>query len=105
MSRKLPAGFGHPVTRNAFGHYETGRLDRREFIRVAALLGASAPSAYALVGLPAPAFAEGSLPFPPDDPKAKMGGVLKVAMPAGGTRRSRWSATYFCRFQSWSCSS
>ena len=80
MSRKLPAGFGHPVIQNAFGHYETGRLDRREFIRVAALLGASAASAYALVGLPAPAFAEGSLPFPPDDPKAKMGGVLKVAM-------------------------
>src|SRR5271166_4313823 len=80
MSRKLPAGFGHPVIQNAFGHFEAGRLDRREFIRVAALLGASAASAYALVGLPAPAFAEGSMPFAPDDPKAKAGGTFKIAM-------------------------
>ncbi|MBV9221643.1 MAG: ABC transporter substrate-binding protein [Methylobacteriaceae bacterium] len=80
MSEKLPPGFQHPVIQNAFGHLAAGRLDRREFIRIAALLGASAASAYALVGLPAPAYAEGQLPFPPDDPKAKPGGVLKVAM-------------------------
>ncbi|MBV9289281.1 MAG: ABC transporter substrate-binding protein, partial [Hyphomicrobiales bacterium] len=80
MSRELPPGFEHPVIQNAFAHLEAGRLNRREFIRIAALLGASAASAYALVGLPAPAFAAGSLPFPPDDPKAKSGGVLKVAM-------------------------
>src|SRR5262249_46707085 len=72
MSRRLPREFRHPVIQNAFGHLEAGRLDRREFVRIAALLGASAASAYALVGLPAPALAEGSLPFPPDDPKAKM---------------------------------
>src|SRR5438132_182110 len=53
MSRKLPPGFQHPVIENAFGHLEAGRLDRREFIRVAALLGASAATAYAFVGLPA----------------------------------------------------
>ncbi|MBV8565359.1 MAG: ABC transporter substrate-binding protein [Methylobacteriaceae bacterium] len=80
MSEKLPPGFQHPVIQNAFGHLAAGRLDRREFIRIAALLGASAASAYALVGLPAPAYSEGQLPFPPDDPKAKPGGVLKVAM-------------------------
>jgi peptide/nickel transport system substrate-binding protein len=80
MFRKLPPEFRHPVIENAFGHLEAGRLDRREFIRIAALLGASAASAYTLVGLPSPAFAEGSLPFPPDDSQAKTGGVLKVAM-------------------------
>jgi peptide/nickel transport system substrate-binding protein len=80
MSRRLPREFRHPVIQNAFGHLDAGQLDRREFVRIAALLGASAASAYALVGLPAPAFAEGSLPFPQDDPNAKMGGVLKVAM-------------------------
>src|SRR3974390_3592529 len=80
MKRILPPGFEHPVIRNAFGHLEAGRLDRREFIRIAALLGASAASAYALVGLPAPAYAADSMPFAPDDPKAKSGGTLKVTM-------------------------
>ena len=80
MTRKLPLGFRHPVIQNAFVHLEAGRLDRREFIRIAALLGASASAAYALVGLPASAFAEGSMPFPADDPKAKTGGTFKVAM-------------------------
>jgi peptide/nickel transport system substrate-binding protein len=80
MKRILPPGFGHPIIRNAFGHMEAGRLDRREFIRLAALLGASAATAYAVAGLPAPAYAEGSMPFPPDNPKAKTGGVFKVAM-------------------------
>lgn len=80
MSQKLPPAFQHPVIQNAFDHLEAGRLDRREFIRIAALLGASAASAYALVGLPSPAYAEGALPFPPDDPKAKAGGVFKIAM-------------------------
>ena len=78
MTSKLPPGFNHPVIENAYAHVKSGGIGRREFIRVAALLGASATSAYALVGLPAPAFAEGSLPFPPDDPKAKAGGILKV---------------------------
>ena len=80
MPKDIPNGFGHPVIENAYEHVRAGRLDRREFIRVAALLGASAAAAYSLVGLPTPAFAEGSLPFPPDDPKAKSGGILKVAM-------------------------
>ena len=80
MTSILPPGFRHPVIVNAHGHLEAGRLDRREFIRIAALLGASAASAYALVGLAAPALAEGSMPFPADDPKAKAGGTFKVAM-------------------------
>src|SRR5271170_1091612 len=80
MTNKLPPGFNHPVIENAYAHMKSGEIGRREFIRVAALLGASAASAYALVGLPAPAYAEGSMPFPPDDPKAKTGGTFKIAM-------------------------
>ena len=80
MTRILPPGFSHPVIHNALGHLDAGRLDRREFIRIATLLGASAASAYAFVGLPAPAFAAGTMPFPADDPKAKAGGTLKIAM-------------------------
>ena len=80
MTRILPPGFSHPVIHNALGHLDAGRLDRREFIRIATLLGASAASAYAFVGLPAPAFAAGTMPFAADDPKAKAGGTLKIAM-------------------------
>ncbi len=80
MAKSLPPGFSHPVIANAHGHMEAGRIDRREFIRISALLGASAATAYAVAGLPSPAFAESALPFAPDDPKAKSGGALKVAM-------------------------
>jgi peptide/nickel transport system substrate-binding protein len=59
---------------------KSGRMDRREFIRVAALLGTSAASAYALAGLPNPAFAGANMPFADEDPKAKPGGILKIAM-------------------------
>jgi peptide/nickel transport system substrate-binding protein len=57
-----------------------GRMSRREFVRIAALLGVAAGSAYALAGLPAPAFAADNLPFPADDPAAKAGGTLRIAM-------------------------
>ena len=80
MERILPPGFQHPVIRNALEHIDAGRLDRREFIRIAALLGASAASAYAMVGLTEPALADAAMPFPADDPKAKAGGVFKIAM-------------------------
>ena len=59
---------------------ERGRLSRREFIRVAALTGLAAGAAYAMAGIPAPALAQaGTVPFV-DDPNAKKGGVLRVAM-------------------------
>ena len=70
----------HPKVHEAFELLKAGRMDRREFVRVAALLGTSAAAAYALAGLPAPAFAATSLPFGPDDPQAKTGGILKFAM-------------------------
>jgi len=80
MSWIRPSSNDHPKIDEAFGMLRDGRMDRREFIRVATLLGASAASAYAMAGLPRPALAATSLPFGPDDPKAKTGGILKIAM-------------------------
>jgi peptide/nickel transport system substrate-binding protein len=70
----------HPKAKEAFDLMERGRLSRREFIRIAALTGVAAGAAYAMAGIPAPAFAqEGTIPFM-DDPNAKKGGILRVAM-------------------------
>lgn len=80
MNTGKPTSADHPKVHDAFGLMKAGRMDRREFIRLAALLGTSAASAYALAGLPEPAFAASNMPFPPDDPKAKSGGILKIAM-------------------------
>jgi peptide/nickel transport system substrate-binding protein len=79
MSSGKPTKSDHPMVHEAFGLMKTGRIERREFIRLAALLGTSAAAAYALAGLPEPAFA-GAMPFAADDPKAKPGGILKVGM-------------------------
>nr|WP_306267585.1 ABC transporter substrate-binding protein [Pararhizobium sp. IMCC3301] len=72
----------HPKVMEAQHMMEDGRMDRREFLRIATLLGVSAGTAYAMAGLPDPAEAatDGNLPFPADDPTAKSGGILKVAM-------------------------
>jgi peptide/nickel transport system substrate-binding protein len=70
----------HPKAQEAFELMEKGRMSRRSFIRVAALVGVSAAAAYAMAGLPQPAHAqEASTPFK-DDPNAKKGGILRVAM-------------------------
>src|SRR5262249_49048788 len=81
MSVVKPSKSDHPKVHEAFGMVKSGTMDRREFSRVGALLGTSAAAAYAMVGLPSPAFADWGLPFPEDDPKAKAGGILKIAMP------------------------
>ncbi len=70
----------HPKVREAKELMQKGRLDRREFVRIAALVGVSAGAAYSMAGLPSPAYAEAALPFPKADANAKRGGVLKVAM-------------------------
>jgi len=70
----------HPKAKEAFDLMERGRMSRRDFIRVAALVGVSAGAAYAMAGLPTPAFAAGELPFAANDPAAKKGGTLRVAM-------------------------
>ena len=72
----------HPKVREAVSLMESGKMNRREFVRIAALLGVGAGAAYAMAGLPSPAFADdaSNLPFPADNPNAKAGGILKVAM-------------------------
>lgn len=72
----------HPKITEAHQMMEEGRMDRREFLRVATLLGVTAGCAYAMAGLvePAAAAAHSGTPFPADDPNAKSGGILKVAM-------------------------
>lgn len=71
----------HPKAREAFGLLREGRMSRRDFVRIAALLGASAASAYALAGLADAARAdEHGLPFAEPDAEAKPGGILRIAM-------------------------
>jgi peptide/nickel transport system substrate-binding protein len=79
-SSREPEGRLHPKAKEAFELMERGRLSRRAFIRIAALTGLSAAAAYAMAGLPQPAFAQtGTVPFK-DDPNAKKGGILRVGM-------------------------
>ena len=80
MSKRNEEGRLHPKAREALDLMERGRLSRRDFIRVAALVGVSAGAAYAMAGLPSPAYAQSMTPFPDDDPNAKQGGILKLAM-------------------------
>ena len=54
MSDKL-----HPVITAAGREMADGKMERREFLRVATLLGVGATAAYGLAGLPAPALAQG----------------------------------------------
>lgn len=61
----------HPVIEKAGREFAEGKLGRRDFLRIATLLGMSAASAYALVGLPMPAIAQGA---------PKKGGTLRLGM-------------------------
>jgi len=70
----------HPKVREARNLMDGGRMDRREFVRIAALLGVSATAAYSMAGIK-PAFAQqADLPFPQVDDNATEGGILRVAM-------------------------
>jgi peptide/nickel transport system substrate-binding protein len=60
-----------------------GSLDRREFIRYAAVLGVAAGAAYAMAGLAAPTMAGNTLPFPAVELHAKRGGTLRVGQMVG----------------------
>ena len=80
MSFLKPRKDDHPKVHEAYEVMKDGRMDRREFVRVAALLGVSAGAAYAMAGIPSPAWALENSPFPADDPKAKKGGKLRVGM-------------------------
>jgi len=70
----------HPKAAEAFDLMRRGRMDRREFVRVAALLGVGAATAYKMAGIKPAYAAMADMPFPADDPNAKMGGILRVGM-------------------------
>jgi len=66
MAEKL-----HPVIERAGREMAEGQMGRREFLRVATLLGVGATTAYGMAGLTAPALAQGA---------PKMGGVVRMGM-------------------------
>jgi peptide/nickel transport system substrate-binding protein len=61
----------HPIVKAAGREFADGKLDRREFLRIATLVGVAAPVAYGMAGLPMPAAAQGA---------RKKGGVLRLGM-------------------------
>lgn len=71
----------HPKVSDAYGQMERGKMSRREFVRIAALLGVAAPVAYKMAGVTPAYAAMGDMPFAADDPDARMGGIMRVAMP------------------------
>lgn len=66
MTEKL-----HPIIEKAGREFADGKLERREFLRLAVLLGVAAPAAYSMVGLTAPALAQGT---------PKKGGIVRIGM-------------------------
>src|SRR6187200_2581441 len=65
---------------------KTGKMDRREFLALASVFGASTAMAYGMIGLAAPTPAQAAEP--------KKGGTLKVAMwikDPKDPRKSDWS--------------
>ncbi len=61
----------HHIIKQSGKEFADGKLDRREFLRIATLLGVAAPVAYGMVGLPAPALAQGT---------PKKGGIIRLGM-------------------------
>ena len=53
---------------------KTGNLDRREFLALASMFGATAATAYSMIGLPVPARAN------TEDLRGIKGGILRVSM-------------------------
>lgn len=71
----------HPLAKKARELLRSGRMQRRQFLRLASLLGISVGAAALPAGFPQFAeAADAKLPFPPDDPKAESGGALRAAM-------------------------
>jgi peptide/nickel transport system substrate-binding protein len=81
----------HVLLSKVFDQLGRGQIDRREFIRFATLLGTAAGAAYATAGIPAPAMADKTLPFPAVDPAARRGGTLRIGHTVA---RMRDPATY-----------
>lgn len=66
----------HPGVKELCAQFKSGKMDRREFVRLAAFLGVSAASAYAFAGDPL----GGGLVKEAAAQTPKKGGVLRVAM-------------------------
>ena len=64
MAEKL-----HPIIRLAGRELAEGKVDRREFLRVATLLGVATPVAFGMAGLPFTAMAQGT---------PKKGGIVRL---------------------------
>ncbi len=62
----------HPIIGRAGAELADGKLDRRDFLRIATLLGVAAPVAYGLAGLTTPALAQTATP--------KKGGIIRLGM-------------------------
>lgn len=59
---------------------DDGKMDRRQFLRMATTVGVTLAAAKTMAGFASPAMAQtAELPFPPADPAAVKGGVLRVA--------------------------
>ena len=67
----------HPYIPKLVEQLEAGRVDRREFLRTATLLGLSATTAYGIVGR---VFGDSAIPRAKAQGTPKMGGILKVGM-------------------------
>jgi peptide/nickel transport system substrate-binding protein len=61
----------HPIIKKAGLAVDDGTLDRREFLRIATLLGVAAPVAYGMAGLSAPVLAQSA---------PKKGGIVRLGM-------------------------
>jgi len=59
----------HPIIKLAGRDFADGKLDRREFLRIATLLGIATPVAFGMAGLPMPAMAQGA---------PKKGGIVRL---------------------------
>lgn len=72
MTYETPTEHVRPVVRKLAEDTKAGKIDRREFMALASTFGASAATAYGLLGMARPALAQ--------DGEGKKGGVLRVAM-------------------------
>ncbi len=61
----------HPIIKKAGREFADGQLDRRDFLRIATLLGIAAPVAYGMAGLSAPVLAQAA---------PKKGGIVRIGM-------------------------
>jgi peptide/nickel transport system substrate-binding protein len=80
QSERGSAGPGddHALISDVTRQLQHGRITRREFVRLATLLGMTASCAYTRVDLAAPAMASATLPFPAVDSQARHGGILRI---------------------------